>query len=102
VRSKSTTQPLGHTAEPTNAQQIEHDAFFASIRSGKPINNGSYMSHSTLMAIMGRMATYTGQTISWDQALNSQEDLSPSATIGTPPRPPPTSPSPGSLHSSEE
>ena len=66
-----------YRGEPTNAQQLEHDALFASIRSGTPINNGSYMSHSTLMAIMGRMATYTGQVISWEQALNSQEDLSP-------------------------
>ena len=66
-----------YRGEPTNAQQIEHDALFASIRSGKPINNGSYMSHSTLMAIMGRMATYTGQIVSWEHALNSQEDLSP-------------------------
>jgi hypothetical protein len=30
------------------------------------------------MAIMGRMATYTGQKVTWEQALNSVEDLSPS------------------------
>lgn len=35
------------------------------------------MSKSTLLAILGRMATYTGQTVTWDQALNSKEDLSP-------------------------
>jgi hypothetical protein len=35
------------------------------------------MSYSTLLAIMGRMATYTGQRITWDEALNSQEDLTP-------------------------
>ena len=35
------------------------------------------MTKSTLMAIMGRMATYTGQDITWEQALNSQEDLTP-------------------------
>jgi hypothetical protein len=29
------------------------------------------------MAIMGRMASYTGQNVSWEQALNSEEDLSP-------------------------
>jgi hypothetical protein len=29
------------------------------------------------MAIMGRMATYTGQTITWEQALQSKEDLTP-------------------------
>jgi myo-inositol 2-dehydrogenase/D-chiro-inositol 1-dehydrogenase len=57
--------------------QTEHDELFASIRKGKPINNGEYMCKSTLMAIMGRMATYTGQPIAWEQALNSKEDLSP-------------------------
>ncbi|MBN9120318.1 MAG: Gfo/Idh/MocA family oxidoreductase [Planctomycetes bacterium] len=55
--------------------QAEHDALFASIRSGKPINNGEYMSHSTLLAIMGRMAAYTGQEITWKMALESKEDL---------------------------
>jgi predicted dehydrogenase len=57
--------------------QNEHDELFASIRSGKPINNGDYMTKSTLLAIMGRMATYTGQVITWEQALNSKEDLTP-------------------------
>jgi len=60
-----------------NQSQTEHDELFASIRSGKPINNGDYMTKSTLMAILGRMATYTGQKITWEQAMNSQEDLSP-------------------------
>lgn len=59
--------------------QVEHDELFASIRSGRPINNGDYMAHSTLLAIMGRMAAYTGQPITWDMALNSQEDLTPPA-----------------------
>jgi predicted dehydrogenase len=57
--------------------QTEHDELFASIRNGKPINHGEYMAKSTLMAIMGRMATYTGQAITWDQAFNSKEDLTP-------------------------
>jgi predicted dehydrogenase len=57
--------------------QQEHDELFASIRSGKPINNGEYMAKSTLMAIMGRMSAYTGKTITWDMALNSKEDLTP-------------------------
>ena len=66
-----------YRGEKNNQMQTEHDELFASIRSGKAINNGGYMSKSTLMAIMGRMATYTGQAITWDQALNSQENLSP-------------------------
>ena len=57
--------------------QTEHDELFKSIRQGEPINNGEYMSKSTLLAIMGRMAAYTGQQITWEQAMNSKEDLSP-------------------------
>ena len=70
--------------------QNEHDELFASIRSGKPINDGDWMARSTLMGIMGRMASYTGQVITWEQALNSKEDLSPptydmKASLPTPP-----------------
>jgi predicted dehydrogenase len=57
--------------------QAEHDELFAGIRAGKPINNGEYMARSTLLAIMGRMAAYTGQEVTWEMALNSKEDLSP-------------------------
>jgi myo-inositol 2-dehydrogenase / D-chiro-inositol 1-dehydrogenase len=57
--------------------QAEHDAFFASIRQNKPINDGHRMATSTMLAIMGRMAAYTGQQITWDQAMNSQERLFP-------------------------
>jgi predicted dehydrogenase len=60
-----------------NLYQVEHDELFASIRAGRPINNGEYMAKSTLLAIMGRMATYTGREITWDMAWNSLQDLSP-------------------------
>ena len=62
-----------------NMYQTEHDELFASIRSGKPINNGEYMSKSTMLAILGRMSAYTGKTITWEQAFNSNVDLSPPA-----------------------
>ena len=52
--------------------------FLAALRAGKVINNGDYMAKSTLMAIMSRMSAYTGQSLTWEQALNSKEDLSPS------------------------
>ncbi len=55
----------------------EHAELYASIRNGKPINDGFRMARSTLIAIMGRMATYTGQVITWEQAMNSQEILMP-------------------------
>lgn len=63
--------------EAPNLYQVEHDELFASIRAGKPINNGEYMAKSSLLAIMGRMATYTGQEITWDMAWKSKEDLTP-------------------------
>jgi predicted dehydrogenase len=57
--------------------QIEHDRLFESIRSGGVINNAEYGAKSTLTAIMGRMANYTGKEITWEQALNSQQVLVP-------------------------
>lgn len=66
-----------HSNEPDDMYQNEHNALFASIRSGKPIDNSNYMCNSTLMAIMGRMATYTGKVITWEMALNSKEDMTP-------------------------
>jgi myo-inositol 2-dehydrogenase/D-chiro-inositol 1-dehydrogenase len=58
-----------------NMYQVEHDEMFASIRRGEPINDGEWMARSTMVAIMGRMAAYTGREITWEQALNSQENL---------------------------
>ena len=49
--------------------QKEQDELFASIRSGKPINNGRYMALSTMTGILGQIASFTGQKISWDQAI---------------------------------
>jgi hypothetical protein len=57
--------------------QHEHDVLFASIRQQKPINDGERMATSTLLALMGRMAGYTGQQVTWEQAMNSQERLFP-------------------------
>ncbi len=62
---------------PDNMYQNEHNELFASIRAGKPIHNGDYMCRATLLALMGRMSAYTGQEISWNQALESKEDLAP-------------------------
>jgi hypothetical protein len=60
-----------------NPYQTEHDDLFASIREGKPLNEGEFVANSTLTAIMGRMATYSGKPVTWDQALNSTIVLGP-------------------------
>ena len=57
----------------------EHTHLIASIRAGKPINELKNVAESTLTAIMGRMSAYTGKVVTWDQALNSTEELVPVA-----------------------
>ncbi|NOX56301.1 MAG: Gfo/Idh/MocA family oxidoreductase [Planctomycetes bacterium] len=54
-----------------NMYDIEHQELFASIRSGRPINNGDYMVNSTMTAILGQMVVYTGKQITWEQAWKS-------------------------------
>ncbi len=63
--------------QPDDMYQNELDALFKSIRSGGAINNGEYMVYSNLAAIMGRMAAYSGQTVTWDEAMNSEVRLVP-------------------------
>tara|TARA_R110002072_G_scaffold13481_1_gene56772 strand:+ start:243968 stop:245311 length:1344 start_codon:yes stop_codon:yes gene_type:complete len=62
--------------------QQEHDEFFASIRSGNHINDGDRMVNSTMMAIMGRMAGYTGKEVTWEMAMNSKLALVPDVSKG--------------------
>ncbi len=56
---------------------VEHDYLFKSIRDKQPINNGEYMCFSTMMAIMGRQASYTGQEITWNEIWNDDQVLGP-------------------------
>lgn len=60
-----------------NPYQVEHDRLFASIRNKGVIADAENGAKATLTAIMGRMATYSGQTITWEQALNSDLSLMP-------------------------
>ena len=88
IRGKTNWRFRGEKAR--DMYQNEHDELFASIRSGKPINDGPRMAQSTLLAIMGRMAAYTGQMVTWEQAMNSKENLMPEtlawdAPISVPP-----------------
>ncbi len=66
-----------YEGEQNNMYQTEHDELFASIRKGEPINDGEWMANSTMLAIMGRMVAYTGQSITWEDALNSEHTLGP-------------------------
>lgn len=57
--------------------QTEHDVLVKHILENKPINDAHYTAEATLTAILGRMATYSGEEVTWEQALNSDLDTMP-------------------------
>ena len=63
--------------EDPNPYQVEHNKLFASIRNGGVISDAENGAMSTLTAILGRMATYTGKKITMEEALNSKLHLMP-------------------------
>jgi len=73
--------------EDSNPYQVEHDRLFASIRNGGVIADAENGAMSTLTAILGRMATYTGKKITLEEALNSELHLMPETVTwdSTPP-----------------
>jgi predicted dehydrogenase len=61
-----------------NPYVVEHTDLIASIRAGKPLNEGRRIAESTMCAIMGRMSAYTGRALSWDWAMKASKlDLFP-------------------------
>lgn len=60
-----------------DGHQVEHDDLFAALEAGRPYNEGDYGVTSTMTAILGRMATYSGQVVTWDEAMKSETDLAP-------------------------
>jgi myo-inositol 2-dehydrogenase/D-chiro-inositol 1-dehydrogenase len=60
-----------------DGHQQEHHDLFADIRAGKIADEGEWGAKSTMTAILGRMATYSGQPIKWEDALKSDVVISP-------------------------
>ena len=60
-----------------NHYVLEHVHLYEAIKGGKRINEGVQVAESCLTAILGRMAAYTGQEVTWDQAMASNESLAP-------------------------
>lgn len=61
----------------TDPYKQEHVDLVTAIRSNKPVNEAENVAKSTLTAIMGRTAAYTGKEVTWDQIMESQEHLGP-------------------------
>jgi hypothetical protein len=57
----------------------EHHDLFAALRDGRTYNEGDYGAESTMTAILGRMATYSGKIVKWNEALQKGIDLSPAS-----------------------
>jgi len=61
-----------------NPYQTEHDELFDAISKGEyKFNNVEYAATSTFTSIIGRYATYSGETIKWDEALAANNSLMP-------------------------
>ena len=77
-RIEGETKWVYKATEPVSMYDAEHAALFASIRAGKPLNNSNYMFTSTMLAILAQMVCYTGQEITWQEAMQSKLVLAPS------------------------
>ncbi|MCY4233648.1 MAG: Gfo/Idh/MocA family oxidoreductase [Bacteroidetes bacterium] len=66
------------SSEDPNPYQQEHDELFAAINAGQykyaDAENGAI---ATMSAILGRMATYSGNVVTWEEAMASELDLMP-------------------------
>jgi myo-inositol 2-dehydrogenase / D-chiro-inositol 1-dehydrogenase len=68
----------GKQFEGQNPYQREHDDWMASIRGSGPYRfEGDYGATSSMTAVMGRMATYSGKLVTWDEAVQSKLHLAP-------------------------
>ncbi len=93
IRDRNMNIRYQHSGEndPT-PYQTELDELIASIRSGNVINDTEYGAKASMTAIMGFMATHTGQLIEWEQAINSKQQLVPDPEDITWDTPPPVLP----------
>ena len=57
--------------------QQEHIDLVDAIRNNKPYNEGYYGATSSFTAVLGRMATYSGKVIKWDDAVKKGKEYAP-------------------------
>ncbi|MDZ4830375.1 MAG: Gfo/Idh/MocA family oxidoreductase [Phycisphaerae bacterium] len=88
-------KPWKYEGPTPDMYQTEHDQLFRAIRAGAPVNDGHFMAQSTLMAIAGREACYSGQTLTWQQMLDSTQHLVPTSYDMQTAPPEPIIPMPG-------
>jgi hypothetical protein len=78
AKGRSTGTDMG--TKGINGQVQEHINLVKSILGEGPyINHGMQVAESTMTCIMARESGYSGQRITWEQIMNSQQDLQPKA-----------------------
>lgn len=70
-------EPFVYDGAINNMYQTQHDELMQAVRENKTLNDGDHMVNSTLLAIWGKVAAYTGKRITLEQIMNSQEVLGP-------------------------
>jgi predicted dehydrogenase len=70
-------KPWSFSGKENAPYRQEHTDLIECIRNDKPINELKSVAESTLTAILGRTATYTGKPVTWDQVLNSKQNTMP-------------------------
>lgn len=67
--------------KPPRPYKQEHIEMFAGIRAGKPINSGSYMANSTMVAVLGQIVCYTGRELGWKKAAAAEFAFPPAGEV---------------------
>lgn len=67
--------------KPPKPYKREHSEFFAGIRAGRPLNSGSYMANSTMVAVLGQIVCYTGRQLGWKKAIAADFAFPPAGEV---------------------
>lgn len=70
-------KPWRYAGPECNRFDLEHAALFSSIRKGQPINNSLYMARSSMLAIIATAVVHSGQSVRWDEAIQSNQAIHP-------------------------
>ena len=61
--------------------QVNIKAFADALLTNKPVNNAEESANSTMTAVLGRIAAYTGKTVTWDEMIKTGEKLDPKLNL---------------------
>ena len=75
-----------------NPYQVEQDELIKAVKTGEPVNCGDFMGKSTMVGILGQIASYQGNAVTWEQAYNSDFQFGPKPEDSSFETPPPSVP----------